>query len=270
MELLIRNFFSALSTIFLALSMIFFAMRLTPGDPVERILGPKASQEEILNYRHQLGLDAPLVKQYLIFLKGVCTGDLGDSLFKKKKVGDLLLLFMAPSIILALVSVSLSSILGFFMGIVSARLKGGPFDRGFKIVALIGLAFPIFSLAPLLVLLFSIKFNLLPVSEWTSVKHAVLPVMTLVIPLSAIIMRVTRARFLDDEQNQWVTVLQAKGLGPVAVWGRVAKVTLPTVLNVVAIQLSVVMAGTMITETIFDIPGMGQLLFEDYKIEIIP
>jgi peptide/nickel transport system permease protein len=120
-------------------------------------------------------------------------------------------------------------------------------------------------------LFFSIKLNLLPVSEWGELKHLILPIITLVIPLSAVVMRVTRNKYLEEINSQWVLVTRSKGMGDPGILIRVLKVCLPTILNVVSIQLSVVIAGTMITETIFDIPGMGSLLFDgiqnrDYPI----
>ncbi|MCP4912662.1 MAG: ABC transporter permease [Oligoflexia bacterium] len=257
-----RKFLYSLFTIFLAITAIFFVIRLSPGDPVEKILGPEASQVEITKYREQLGLNLSVGTQYLNYMKGFLTGDLGQSLFKKKSVVELLKTHLPPSIILAIVATMFSSILGVLFGVISAARKSSGFDFTFRFISLIALSFPIFSLAPILVLIFSIKLNLLPVSEWTSIAHGVLPCLTLIIPLSSVLSRVTRNKFLEEEHGPWVRVLTAKGLSDYAVIWRVAKVCLPSVFNVVAIQLSVVLAGTMITETIFDIPGIGSLLFE--------
>lgn len=261
----------SLLTIFLAVTLIFFIIRLSPGDPVERILGPEASLEEIEAYRTQLGLNLPVLKQYLSFLGGLLKGDLGQSLFKKKDVLDLLKVHMGPTIMLAFLTVSISAPLGTLMGIWAGFKKSGLADNFLRIFSLLALSFPIFSLAPILVLIFSIKLNLLPVSEWTTWKHTILPVLTLVLPLSSIVSRVSRNKFLEERSEPWVQVLKAKGLCNRAVLFRLMKVCLPTILNIVAIQLSVVLAGTMISETIFDIPGMGLLLFDaisnrDYPI----
>ncbi|MDD0854456.1 ABC transporter permease [Halobacteriovorax sp. GB3] len=261
----------SLLTIFLAVTLIFFIIRLSPGDPVERILGPEASLEEIEAYRTQLGLNLPVLKQYLSFLGGLVKGDLGQSLFKKKDVLELLKVHMGPTIMLAFLTVSISAPLGTLMGIWAGFRKSGLADNFLRIFSLLALSFPIFSLAPILVLIFSIKLNLLPVSEWTTWKHTILPVLTLVLPLSSIVSRVSRNKFLEERSEPWVQVLKAKGLCNRAVLFRLMKVCLPTILNIVAIQLSVVLAGTMISETIFDIPGMGLLLFDaisnrDYPI----
>lgn len=262
MSRLIKKILYAMFTIFLAMTAIFFVIRLAPGDPVETILGQKATQEEIIKVKEQLGLDLPLKTQYKNYLQGFVKGDLGMALFGKKAVKDLLKERMKPTIILAFVSVTLSAIIGMFLGIMAGFKKSEHFDSMSRIISLFSLSFPIFSLAPILVLFFSIKLNWLPVSEWTSLKHAFLPILTLVIPLSSVIMRVTRNKFLEEYHAQWIMVIRSKGLSETQVLLRILKVCLPTILNVVAIQLSVVIAGTMITETIFDIPGMGSLLFE--------
>jgi peptide/nickel transport system permease protein len=258
-------------TILLALTTIFFVIRMSPGDPIETVLGQKATGEEILKLKQQLGMDLPLSQQYIHYMKGLVVGDMGKSIFGAKEIKTLLKERMRPTIILAVCSVSLSTIIGVFLGLMAGFKKSGSFDKFSRILSLFALSFPIFSLAPILVLFFSIKMNLLPVSEWGDFKHAFLPVFTLVIPLSAIIMRVTRNKYLEEMHSQWVMVIRAKGLSETQVLIRLLKVCLPTILNVVSIQLSVVIAGTMITETIFDIPGMGSLLFDgiqnrDYPI----
>lgn len=262
MSRMFKKILYAFFTIFLAMSAIFFVIRLAPGDPVETILGQKATQEEIEKVKEQLGLDLPLATQYKNYLKGFAKGDLGMALFGKKEVKVLLKERMKPTLVLAFVSVTLSALIGMFLGILAGFKKSQSFDSIARIISLFSLSFPIFSLAPILVLFFSIKLNWFPVSEWTSLSHAFLPILTLVIPLSSVIMRVTRNKFLEEYHAQWIMVIRSKGLSETQVLLRILKICLPTILNVVAIQLSVVIAGTMITETIFDIPGMGSLLFE--------
>jgi peptide/nickel transport system permease protein len=262
---IIKKLLYSLITIFLCISAIFFALRLTPGDPVERILGPEATKEEISRYRDQLGLDLPTLTQYKNFLKGAVTGELGKSLYKKKPVIDLVVTHMTPSLVLGMVAVFFSTIIGIIVGTISAAKKSQIHDHILRLGSLFLLSIPVFSMAPILVLIFSIQFNLLPVSEWGQLKHLILPATTLILPLSAIISRVMRTRYLEEYQSPWVRVLHAKGLSPMAIHLRIVKVSLTSVFNIVAIQLSVVLAGTMITEAIFDIPGIGLLLFESIQ-----
>ena len=265
MKKLIRKLLWMALTLFLAVTAIFLVIRLSPGDPVEKILGANATEVDIANYREQLGLNKSFVTQYVDMLSGLLRGDLGLSLFKKKSVIELIKIHFPATITLSLVTIFFSSIIGIFWGAVTGFNQYSLMDRMVRFFSLIGLSLPIFSLAPILVYFFSIYLGWLPVSEWGEIKHIILPALTLVVPLSTIIIRVTRSKFLDESNELWVTVLRAKGLSQVDVLLRILKVCLPTVLNVIAIQLSVVLAGTMVTETIFDIPGMGLLLFESIQ-----
>lgn len=261
-----RRLIYSMFTIFLALTAIFFVVRMAPGDPVMKILGPEATLEEINKYREQLGLNLPVYRQYTDYIVGLFKLDLGESLFKRKEVSKLIMMHIRPTIILAFVSVCLSTLFGIFGGILAGRYKSGIFDNGIRVVSLIALSFPIFSLAPVLVCIFSIKYGIFPVSEWDgSFLHAFLPVLTLVIPLTAVLIRVVRNKYLEEVSAPWIQVLRAKGMSDLGIQLRLVKISMPSILNVVAIQLSVVLAGTMITETIFDIPGMGMLLFDSIQ-----
>lgn len=253
---------SAGLTIVLSLSALFFLIRLTPGDPIERILGPEATQAQMDLLREQLGLNLSLFEQFAQFLKGVFVGDLGNSLYRSESVMTLLLNHVGPTLIIAMSSVGLAFIWGGVVGLKAAINRGRWMDNLLRLVSLLFLSFPIFSLAPLLVLVFSVYLDLLPVSEWGGLPHMILPIVSIALPLGAVLSRVTRNRYLEEMDAPWVVVLRAKGLSERAIELRVVKACLPTLLNVVAIQLSVVLAGTMITETIFDIPGIGLLLFE--------
>lgn len=257
-----RLLLKSLLTFFFAITTIFFALRLTPGDPVERLLGPEAKVEEIERVRSDFGLDQSLPKQYVEFTKGIITFDLGKSYVKRKPVVTLIQEHLSPTLVLAILSIILATPIGVLIGVISAVNKSRLPDTSIRIVTLTLLSFPIFSLAPMLVLVFSIWLGIFPVSQWLSYKHMVIPVITLVLPLSSVIVRVMRNKYLEEESQLWVLVLNAKGLSNTSIIYRLVKICMPTILNVVAIQLSVVLAGTVITETIFDIPGLGSLLFE--------
>ncbi len=254
-----------LLTLFISLTAIFIFVRFSPGDPVERILGPNAKQEDIVKYREQLKLDLPVSTQYSNYFKGILSGDLGSSLFTKKKVTDLLMEHFPPTLIIATFSVFISLILGIFLGVLAGYFQSTYIDHILRSLSISSLAFPIFSLGPVLVLLFSIKFGIFPVSEWGGLSHAILPILTLIIPLTAILSKMMRNKYLEEMRFPWVDFLRAKGMDDMGIQLRLVKICLPTILNIMGIQLSVVLAGTMITETIFDIPGMGTLLFESIQ-----
>ena len=212
MKYAIRKILQYLITIFLAVSLIFLLIRLAPGDPVEKILGPTANYEEIETYRKQLGLHQSLGQQYFSYIKGLFQLELGKSLFKKKDVWLLLNQYFPPTLILSFLCVSFSFLIGSLFGVILAIKRRTFLDHSVRILSLLGLSFPIFSMAPLLVLIFSIKLDLLPVSEWGEIKHMILPTLTLTIPLSAILLRVVRNRFIDDLSEPWTQVLASKGM----------------------------------------------------------
>ncbi len=251
-------------TCFLTLVAIFFLVRMAPGDPVERLLGPEATYEEIQNYRNDLGLNETVSVQFKSFFVNTLKGDLGKSLFKRKEVMALLSKHFKPTMIIAFFTIFISSFCGITLGLVSAIYKSRKPDHFLRFFSICALSFPIFSLGPILVYIFSVKLQAFPVSEWGdgSFKYLFLPVLTLVIPLSSVLSRFTRNKFLEEMKGQWIEILKAKGLSDFSINLRVLKICAPSLLNVIAIQLSVILAGTMVTETIFDIPGMGSLLLE--------
>lgn len=257
-------------TIFVV-SAVFFSLRLAPGDPVERILGPNAKIEEINILRESLGLDKPVLIQYKKFLIDSISFDLGSSLFKRAPVTKLIGEKVFPTTVIAIIVTFLSLFLGVFLGVASATYHRTKIDFSLRFFSIVSLSFPIFSLGPLLVILFAIKLQLLPVSEWGGISHIFLPCLTLIIPMSSVLARVTRNKYLEEKKSLWVQVLISKGMSNFQVYLRILRVCMPTVLNVLAIQLSVLLAGTLITESIFDIPGLGSLLLEgiqnrDYPI----
>lgn len=254
-----------LFTIFISLSAIFFLIRFSPGDPVERILGPNAKQEDIIKYREQLKLDRPLSEQYKSYFLDIFKGDMGTSLFSKRKVTELLFEHFPPTFIISTFAISISLILGIILGVIAGYFQSTFIDHLARALSITSLAFPIFSLGPVLVLLFSIKLRFFPVSEWGSLSHAILPILALIIPLTAILSKMMRNKYLEEMRFPWVDFLRAKGMDDMGIQFRLVKICLPTILNIMGIQLSVVLAGTMVTETIFDIPGMGTLLFESIQ-----
>lgn len=257
---MIRSLLKGLITAWFVASAAFFCLRLSPGDPVERILGPQARAEQIEIYRKSLGLDLPVLAQYKNFLYNLVHLDWGKSLFKDQTVLELIQNAMVPTATLAIIAVSLAFVLASLLGVLAAKNRGNLLDHVLRFFTLSALSFPIFSLAPILIILFSIQLGWLPVSELISPLHYILPCMSLVIPLTSVLSRVIRNQFLESNSEPWINVLRAKGLSENSITLRIYKVCLPTTLNVVSMQLSVVLAGAMITETIFDIPGLGKLL----------
>lgn len=262
MNAYVEKVLTYLITFISAITLIFFAMRLAPGDPVEKLVGDMATKEEIQAVRADLGLDKPMWQQFALYLKKIGTLDLGRSFSKGKPIRSLVLEHIKPTFTIAVIAILFAMLWGIIGGVVLAYFKGSWVDYGGRLLSLLILSLPVFSLAPILVLLFAIELGILPVSEWGGVSHLILPVLTLTLPLGAILLRVTRNKFLEESGAQWMEVLRAKGLSEYSVTWRVLVVCMPTIMTVVGVQLSVILAGTMITEMIFDIPGMGALLLE--------
>ncbi len=237
-------------------------MRIAPGDPIEKLIGDNSNAAEIIAVKKDLGLDKPLVTQFKIYILNITHLDFGQSISKGKPVFDLVLNHIGPTFTIAFFAIVGAMLWGVSGGVLVGYYKSSWVDYSGRLITLLILSLPVFSLAPILVLFFSIKLGVLPVSEWGGFLHGVLPVLTLTLPLGAILLRVTRNKFLEENKAQWIEVLKAKGMSEFSVTWRGFVVCLPTILTVLGVQLSVVLAGTMITEMIFDIPGMGALLLE--------
>ncbi len=255
-----KSLVKGLVTAWFVASAAFFCLRLSPGDPVERILGVQARPEQVEAFRIKLGLDQTITTQYRNFSMGLVKLDWGKSLFKDKEVLTMIGESLVPTAKLAIIAIVLSFIFSSFLGCYSAIVKGCWQDHLTRLFCLTSLSFPIFSLAPILIIVFSIRLGWLPVSELTTPRHYILPIITLVLPLTSVLTRVIRNQFLESSHEPWIDVLKAKGMSNLSIYIRIYKVCLPTILNLVSMQLSVILAGAMITETIFDIPGLGKLL----------
>mgnify|MGYP000520394240 CR=1 FL=1 len=257
-----KKFFPFLMTLWCNATLIFFILRLIPGDPAELMLGGNAREEEVVKLRGDLLLDRPLYEQYALFMKNLVTANLGDSFIQKKPVLLLVQKAFYPTCIISFISVFMAYIIGIFLGVWAAIKKDTPIDYLLRFCSMVILTIPIFSFALLLILLFSLQLHLLPVSELSTLRHYILPVMTLAIPLGMVLMRFVRVRFLEEETMPFVQVHRAKGSEGFHLYRKILKVILSSVNNITALQLSVVLTGTLVTESIFDIPGVGRLMFD--------
>lgn len=246
---------------FVVLNFVFFLIHLLPGDPTEKILGPHSTVEEQEILKKELGFDKPLLVQYKNFISNTLKLNFGQSLFKKEKVLFIVKKNLKTTLFLGAFTIFLSTFLGVILGVVSSIYLSSPIDNGIRLLNLLGLGAPVFAIGPALILIFSLWIPLFPVSGAESFRHFLLPSITIAIPLSAILTRIVRLRFLEEKKVPWVNFLRAKGLSENQIRIRLFKVVLGTILSVIAIQMSVVFTGTIVTESIFDIPGLGQQLF---------
>lgn len=245
------------------LTFVFFILHLIPGDPVEVMLGETATAADRAQLRQQLGLDRPLLQQYLAFLTRAARGDLGQSLHSHEQVSTLLLRALPATLELASGALLISLFLAIPLGVLAATHPSSPLDQGSMLAALVGVSIPNFWLGPMLILLFSVELGWLPVSGRGGLRHLILPALTLGMALSALLSRMTRSSLLETIRADYVTTARAKGLreGVVILRHALGNALIP-IITVVGLQFGTLLSGSLITETIFAWPGIGQLTIQ--------
>jgi ABC-type dipeptide/oligopeptide/nickel transport system permease component len=252
-----------LPAVWLVVSLVFLLIHLVPGDPIVQMLGEGAAVGDIQAMRHAYGLDLPLGQQYINYWKGVLHGDLGQSLRFSQPVGTLVAQRYPYTLLLTASALLVGLALSIPAGVHSARRKNRWDDRTISVVSLFGLSFPNFALGPILILLFSIKLGLLPVSGSGSFAHMVLPAVTMGGALAAILTRMVRTSMLEELGQDYIRTARAKGLPErVVVYHHALRNALVPVLTVVGLQFAALLAGAIVTETIFAGPGVGRLVIQ--------
>lgn len=269
---IVRRLVHAIPVLLGVATLVFLLIHLVPGDPVQAMLGDTAAPADIARLRAQLGLDRPLYAQFLAFLVGTATGDLGTSLRTREPVLQSVVSRLPATAELALAAVSIAVILAIPLGVVAAVRARTRVDRAATLLALVGASMPSFWLGPLLALVFSIELGWLPVSGRGTLAHLVLPAITLSAPLAAVLMRLTRASVIEELRELYVLAARARGASPArAVLRHALRNSLVPVTTVLGLQVGSVFTGAVITETIFGWPGVGRLLvqsigFRDYPM----
>jgi peptide/nickel transport system permease protein/oligopeptide transport system permease protein len=242
---------------------VFISWHLIPGDPAQAIGGLDASPETLARIRHDLGLDQPLPIQYLVWLSHVLRGDLGKSIATGQLVLPVLLERFGNTFVLALSGTLLSTLLGLPMGVFAARRAHTRFDIGTMILALAGLSMPVFWLGTMLILLFSVNLKWLPATGNETWKHLILPSITVGANSLGIIARMARSSMLQVLSQDYIRTARSKGLPESRVtWMHALKNALLPVMTVVGLQLGYLLAGAVVTETVFAWPGIGRLLVD--------
>lgn len=248
--------------VLLAVSFItFVALTAAPGDAAQAMVGDSASAEQIEVLRQSLGLDLPLFTRYEHFLENlVLRGDLGRSLVSGRPVIDLILERLPYTVALALTAGLAATIAGVLIGTAAALRQGTLLDVGIMGGTALGLALPSFWVALLLIMVFSLKLRLLPVVGAGSIRHIVLPALTLALPTAAVVARLTRSSLLDTLGADYVRTARGKGLPQRHVIGvHAMRNSLIPLLAVLGLQLGHLLAGSFVVETIFGWPGLGRL-----------
>jgi peptide/nickel transport system permease protein len=245
-----------------AVLLVSLFLNLVPGDPIDVMLGEEAAQVDRAALAHAVGLDTPWYAQLWTFSRDFATGELRTSVppFQRKVlpvIGEAL----PKTLVLALASLGLAVAIALPLGVAAAARKGTAVDSAAMGVAVAGVALPRFWLGPMLIIVFALWLDWLPVSGAESWRHLVLPAVTLGTALAAFLSRMTRAAMLETLREDYVTVARAKGLSPRAVlWKHAFRNALMPVLTVLGMEFGTLLGGAIVTEKVFAWPGMGTLL----------
>lgn len=262
-RLLVRRLIWTVPVVLGVLTLVFFLIHMIPGDPIDLMLGEQAAPADREALRGALHLDEPIPAQYGRFLTGIARGDLGRSLRSGRPVAGMILARYPATLQLAFSALSIALLIAVPIGIYAAVRPQSRADQGALFLSLLGVSIPNFWLGPLLILLFSIRLDWLPVSGREGPAASVLPALTLGIGMSALLIRMTRASLLEVVRKEYVLAARAKGLSE---WAVILKHAFPNalvpLLTIVGLQFGALLTGSIITETIFSWPGLGRLTLQ--------
>lgn len=263
---LLRRIFWIIPVLFAVSTIVFFLIHIIPGDPVDLIIGERALPADRAQLAHELKLDQPVVAQYAGFLKGIVTGDWGKSIFDSTPVLEQIKERYGATLLLACAAMFVAVLIAIPAGIFAAVKRNSVWDSATMLVALIGISIPNFWLGPVLILIFSVNFSVLPISGRDSWTSLILPAITLGTALAAMLSRMTRQSMIGELKAGYVTTARAKGLPERSVILKHAfKNALNPIVTIVGLQVGTLLAGTIITEKVFSWPGIGMLLIDSIR-----
>jgi ABC-type dipeptide/oligopeptide/nickel transport system permease component len=268
----VRRVLLAIPVLIGVATLVFSLIHLVPGDPAQAMLGDGAAPQDIAELRTSLGLDQPLLTQYVAFLRHAVIGDLGKSFRTGQPVTAMIIERIPATAELALAAMLVAIVIALPLGVAAAVWRGTAIDFGAMTFALAGVSIPNFWLGPLLAIVFAVEFGWLPVSGRGTLAHLVLPAISLGLALAAILARMTRASLLDELGELYVRAARARGVSNAAsITSHALRNSMIPLLTIVALQFGAVLTGAVITETIFAWPGIGRLLiqsigFRDYPM----
>lgn len=244
----------------------FILVRLIPGDPARVLLGTRATPTAIANIRAQYGLDEPMWLQYFYFIENLAKGEMGKSILYKVDVLKLIATRIEPTLALVLASVILSVIIALPMAAIAARNHSRLPDHLVRIISTLGIGFPPFWLGLVIIIVFSVQLNIFPVSGYggtftEKLSHLFLPSLTIALSLSTVLTRSLRAAMIQSLNSDVAMAARARGMPEgVVFWRHVLPNSLIPTINLLAVNIGWLIGGTVVIETVFAIPGMGQLL----------
>ena len=266
---LIRRLLAVIPVMIVVVTVVFLLIHLIPGDPVAVMLGPDATPSQIEGTRKALGLDRPLVEQLLLFYRRILHGDLGRSYFLDRPVTQALWERAEPTLVLMTTSLLVAVLIGVPSGIVAGANQGSWWDRLLMLGALLGVCVPGFWLSLNFIYLFAVRLGWLPAAgyasiltdPWTALRYMVLPAVSLGFNQSALIARIARSCMVEVLQQDYIRTARAKGLPQRTVaYVHGFRNALVPVVTVIGITMAILIGGAVVTEIVFNIPGMGRLI----------
>lgn len=247
--------------LFMIMSVVFIMLHFAPGDPAILMLGPEATQEKILHIRQELGLDNPLHIQYWDFVKKlVLEGDLGNSYQSGRPVVSEIARTLPISAQLAVTALTISIVVSLLIGVISAVRQYSMIDLFTKIFLMIGVSMPVFWLGLVFIVIFSLKLGWFPSSGWGTFRHLVLPAVTLAAYPTAALTRLTRSSMLEVIRQDYIRTARSKGLSEGAtIFKHALKNAFIPVITMIGVELTILIGGSILTETVFAIPGLGRM-----------
>ena len=268
---IVRRLLATIPVLLLVGTGVFMLMKITPGDPVGILLGDDATEERRQEVRDQLGLNDDILSQYWNWFTNVLRGDLGDSIFLNQSVTSALLDRAEPTIMLTVLSTFVALCIGLPLGIIAARKRGTWVDVSTMAIAIVGISMPTFWLGLNLILFFAVRNRWLPVAGyspledglWDALRYMILPAITLGVAQAALLARITRSMMLEVLNSDYVRTARAKGVrefGVVMV--HAFRNALLPIINIIGLIVAGLLGGAVVTEQIFNIPGIGRLLIQ--------
>jgi len=266
----LRRFLGFAATLLAAALVIFWLLDLLPGDPAQFILGINATPESVARLRLQMGLDAPAYERFIAWIWGMLQGDFGVSYTQRAPVSELIWGRLGVTLPLSVFAMVISMLVGLPLGIIAARRRGKALDTSVMVLAQTGIAIPNFWFGMLLTLLFAVVLRWLPpggFTPWTedpvaALRGLILPSLALALPQASILARVMRTALVDVTGQDYIRTARAKGLTMgEAVWRHGVRNALLPVLTILGLQFAYLVAGTIIVENVFYLPGLGKLIY---------
>jgi len=260
---LIKKILIALLTILIISFVIFVSVHLAPGDPLNLLVNPMASPQVRQQVAEQYGLDKPVLVQYLIYMRNVFAGDLGRSLKTHKPVIDMIAERLPATLVLTVTALVVAYLVSIPLGVIAALKQNTIIDKTAMFLAIVGVGIPSFWLSLMLIILFGLRLQWLPISGFGSWRHLVLPVFALSLETIAITSRMTRSSMLEVVNQDFITVLRAKGLVERRViWIHALKNGLISIVTVLGLRIGWLIGGNVVVEYVFSWPGLGRQLVD--------